>query len=157
MDGAPQVGTGSALTATVVLVGIAEQDQNLFRDLFERSMGPLGSGCVWSIQARAGVDATLTALHQQRTQVVLCDCDLMPGLWKELLEHFACLCEPPFLIVTSLQADEHLWAEALNLGAYDVLARPFNRAEVMRTVNLARLRWQSHFNSCPRAVVRSAA
>ena len=33
-------------------------------------------------------------------------------------------------------------AEALNLGAYDVLAQPFDGMEVSRIVNLARLRWE---------------
>jgi DNA-binding NtrC family response regulator len=34
-------------------------------------------------------------------------------------------------------ADEHLWAEALNLGAYDVLAKPFDPTEVVRTLSQA--------------------
>ena len=33
-------------------------------------------------------------------------------------------------------------AKALNLGAYDVLAQPFDGMEVSRIVNLARLRWE---------------
>ena len=48
---------------------------------------------------------------------------------------------PTFLIVTSLLADEHLWAEALNIGAYDVLAKPFDRKEVIRIFSLAWLHW----------------
>jgi len=36
--------------------------------------------------------------------------------------------------VTSRLADERLWAEALNLGAYDVLAKPFDSTEAMRVV-----------------------
>ena len=41
------------------------------------------------------------------------------------------------MIVTSRLADERLWAEALNLGAYDVLAKPFDRTEAMRVVAAA--------------------
>lgn len=44
---------------------------------------------------------------------------------------------PPLLIVISRLADEHLWAEALNLGAYDVLAKPLNHTEIVRVLNLA--------------------
>jgi FixJ family two-component response regulator len=40
----------------------------------------------------------------------------------------------PPLIVTSRLADSTLWVEALNLGAYDVLAKPFERSELVRTV-----------------------
>jgi FixJ family two-component response regulator len=38
------------------------------------------------------------------------------------------------LIVTSGLADAHLWAEVLNLGGYDVLAKPFDDQEVQRVV-----------------------
>ena len=49
--------------------------------------------------------------------------------------------DAPALIVTSRLADDRLWAEALNLGAYDVLAKPFNHDEVLRSVSLAWLNW----------------
>jgi DNA-binding NtrC family response regulator len=53
--------------------------------------------------------------------------------------------DAPALIVTCRLADERLWAEALNLGAYDVLAKPFDRDEVLRSVSLAWLNWhQNH-------------
>jgi hypothetical protein len=38
------------------------------------------------------------------------------------VENILLLPDPPVLIVTSRLADEYLWAEALNPGAYDVLA-----------------------------------
>jgi DNA-binding response OmpR family regulator len=45
-------------------------------------------------------------------------------------------------MVTSRLADERLWAEALNLGAYDVLAKPFDGREVIRILSLAWQHWQ---------------
>jgi DNA-binding response OmpR family regulator len=53
------------------------------------------------------------------------------------------------LIVTSDLADDRLWAEALNLGAYDVLAKPFRAAEVFRTVSLAWRQWKDSFGNIP--------
>ena len=50
---------------------------------------------------------------------------------------FALLPRPPLQIVTSRLANDRLWAEALNLGAYDVLPRPFDPAEVLRSVGMA--------------------
>ena len=44
---------------------------------------------------------------------------------------------PPLLIVISQLADEHLWAEALNLGVYDVLAKPLDDIEIVRVLSLA--------------------
>ena len=52
---------------------------------------------------------------------------------------------PPLQIVTSRLANDRLWAEALNLGAYDVLARPFDAAEVLRSVGMAWRRWQDSY------------
>jgi DNA-binding response OmpR family regulator len=60
-----------------------------------------------------------------------------------LLEQLARLPDPPALVVTSRIADDSLWAEALNLGAYDVLAKPFDGAEVVRVVSLA---WLNRIN-----------
>ena len=54
-----------------------------------------------------------------------------------MLGHFKGLLHPPALIVTSRLADERRWAEALNLGAWDVLAKPLDRREVLRSVRAA--------------------
>jgi len=47
------------------------------------------------------------------------------------------------LIVTSQFADEQLWAEALSLGAYDVLAKPYRVEEVERSLSSALENWRS--------------
>jgi CheY-like chemotaxis protein len=47
------------------------------------------------------------------------------------------------LIVASRTADEYLWAEALNLGAYDVLSKPYRPAEVVRVLSMAWLQWMN--------------
>jgi DNA-binding response OmpR family regulator len=86
--------------------------------------------------------AALMALRNDRVPVVVCESDLQPGTWKEVLEELRALPDPPLLIVTSRCADERLWAEALNLGAYDVLAQPFDGTEVSRIVSMAWLRWE---------------
>jgi DNA-binding response OmpR family regulator len=72
---------------------------------------------------------------------VVCEKDLSPDSWKDVLEQVTILPDPPSLIVTSRFADERLWAEALNLGAYDVLAKPFDRTEAMRVVGGAWRAW----------------
>jgi hypothetical protein len=38
---------------------------------------------------------------------------------------------PPLLVVTSRLADDRLWWEALNLGGYNVLAKPLNMKKEM--------------------------
>jgi len=46
------------------------------------------------------------------------------------------------MIVTSDHAESSLWADVLNLGAYDVLAKPFDKSEVIRVISLAWLEWR---------------
>jgi DNA-binding response OmpR family regulator len=55
--------------------------------------------------------------------------------------------DSPVLIVSSRTADERLWAEVLNLGAYDVLVKPFDPTEVSRVVGLAWLNWKHAFEA----------
>ena len=96
----------------------------------------------WSVYRANGVLSALTLFLQLRpVPVVLCE-DFRPGAWRELLVHTALLPDPPSIIVASRLADECLWAEALNLGAYDVLAKPFDIAELTRSLRLAWLHSQ---------------
>jgi DNA-binding response OmpR family regulator len=76
--------------------------------------------------------------------VVVCERNLPDGDWRGVLEAAASLASPPPVIVTSHLADEYLWAEVLNLGGYDVLAKPFNKEEAFRTLDLAWGRWADH-------------
>jgi DNA-binding NtrC family response regulator len=81
-------------------------------------------------------------LWEMPIPIVMCDSEIKPGTWGEMLEHISLLPDPPLSIVTSRLADERLWAEALNLGAWDVLAKPFATDEVIRIVSIAWQHWQ---------------
>jgi DNA-binding NtrC family response regulator len=83
----------------------------------------------------------MAMLRDNILPVVLCERDLPDGSWQNLLAGVNSLSEPPQFIVTAKLVDESLWAEALSLGAYDVLAKPFDAAEVVRVIGLACLLW----------------
>ena len=82
------------------------------------------------------------AAKNLRTPIVLCDSQPATGTWQQLLAALSKLPDPPLLIVTSRVADERLWAEALNLGAHDVLAKPYENTEVLWVLNAALRCWQ---------------
>jgi len=96
----------------------------------------------WSVIASVTVASALSVLREIPIPIVMFDCDITSGTWEEMLDHISLLPDPPLLIVTSRLADERLWAEALNLGAWDVLARPFDENEVSRIVSVAGQHWQ---------------
>ena len=127
---------------TLLSVGLIEEDRVFLEDILKCSQCELRPTCDWQLNACPTLASALAALRKVRVPVVVCESDLRPGTWREVLEQLRNLPDPPLLIVTSRFADERLWAEALNLGAYDVLAQPFDGMEVSRIVNLARLRWE---------------
>jgi len=86
--------------------------------------------------------SALALLREHAVAVVVCDRNLLPGTYIDLLEHINTMPKAPSLIVASRLADEHLWAEALHLGAWDVLATPFDRNEVIRSVESGWQRWR---------------
>ncbi|HVX66423.1 MAG TPA: hypothetical protein VHA11_07470 [Bryobacteraceae bacterium] len=76
-------------------------------------------------------------LERASWDAVLTEASLSDGDWKAILAcSFRLDCPPP-VVVTHYAADDQLWAEALNLGCYDVLAQPFDRCEVQRILQLA--------------------
>jgi len=85
--------------------------------------------------------SALALIQQHEIAVVLCERDSQPGTWIDVLDHLNAVPNAPKVIVASRLADDHLWAEAINLGAYDVLAKPFDRTEVVRSVYSAWRNW----------------
>jgi DNA-binding response OmpR family regulator len=85
----------------------------------------------WNISVARTLSEAVIQLQRERVPlIVVCESQLPDGTWKDVLNHIVECQQPPSLIVTSRLADEYLWAEVLNLGAYDVLSKPFNEREV---------------------------
>jgi DNA-binding NtrC family response regulator len=74
-------------------------------------------------------------LQTNQASVVVCEGE--GHSWKNVLDRLAGMDGPPRLIVMSRLADERLWAEVLNLGGYDVLAKPLDGEELRRVVGTA--------------------
>jgi two-component system phosphate regulon response regulator OmpR len=83
--------------------------------------------------------------------VVLTEAALPDGDWLDALRLARESSGDPVLIVTDPQADARFWSQALNLGAYDLLAQPFYQPEVRRILSYACSRPQ------PREAVLTAA
>ena len=137
-----------ARTIPVLCVDPADDDSAALKEIFNSSPWSMCPEARWDLQTTRSLTSAWRALHTHHFPLILCERELQPGTWRELLDMLQRLPDPPFLIVTSRAADERLWAEALNLGAYDVLAKPFDRTEVMRVVSMA---WM---HSCGRYVER---
>jgi DNA-binding NtrC family response regulator len=117
-------------SVSALLVGAYEQERRLLQDIFGRRG--------WKLFEADDRSRALRFLDCAPIQVVITETNLPQWDWKGLLQDLRGRQQPPQLIVTSRHADEYLWAEALNEGAYDVLAQPFERDEVERVVASAR-------------------
>jgi DNA-binding response OmpR family regulator len=103
----------------------------------------------------------LALLRDRPIPVVIAERALPVGDWRDLFAALQLLPHHPLLIVTSRLADDHLWAEVLNLGGNDVLAKPFQAAEVQRALESAWRIWANrkkrHLNSSEAAISTGTA
>jgi DNA-binding response OmpR family regulator len=88
----------------------------------------------WRIVKSRTCREAITRLSRRYMPVVICASDLPDGTWRDVLDQISTLAQPPVLIVTSRLADDYLWGEVLNLGGYNVLAKPFRESEVKHVV-----------------------
>jgi DNA-binding NtrC family response regulator len=114
---------------TALLISPAPDDEQTLSQLF----GHKG----WILRVVTSLSSARTLLSEKKASVVITERDLPEGNWKNVLELTYDFPDHPMVIVISPLADEFLWAEALNLGAYDVLAKPLDQNEVTRTLSLA--------------------
>jgi len=96
----------------------------------------------WDVREAATYAEALRILNTAPISVTIYDAETQQGTWQALLAEIQHRDAPPNLIVSSRLADERLWAEVLNLGGYDVLLEPFDRAEVLRVAYMAWRAWR---------------
>jgi len=115
---------------SALMVGEYDGDRILVHDVF-RKLG-------WRLFEARDRRRAMDCLDRHPVQVVLAESGTPCWNWKRVLSDLRRLAHPPQLIVTSRTADDSLWAAVLNMGGYDVLARPFEPNEVERVVASAR-------------------
>ena len=71
-------------------------------------------------------------MQQDDYDVILTESALPDGNWLDVLHLVREQPRDIEVIVTDQQADARFWAEALNMGAYDLIAQPFFEPEVQR-------------------------
>lgn len=121
--------SGRTTIGSVWTISAFEEDHIRLREILGDSIPIAGKACTCR-QAMAGICA-------ERISLLICDAELPDGNWKDVLSALAPESSSPRLIVTSRLADEHLWAEVLNLGGYDLLSKPFDPKEVLWVIHNA--------------------
>jgi DNA-binding NtrC family response regulator len=122
---------------TALFVSPSNVDHAALRKILSRSN--------WVLHSAFTCKEALALLSQESISVVLCDCNLPDWNWRFLLEKTARMQLAPKVIVSAREVDEHLWADVLQVGGYDLLAMPWDSHEVLKVVSLA---WRSWDFAC---------
>jgi DNA-binding response OmpR family regulator len=120
---------------TVVAVLGDGQDRQMLRDIFEHSN--------WELRFAPTLEAANRLMAKTEAGVLVVGEELPDQCtWRDALGISQSMAAHPLLIVASRLADERLWAEVLNIGAYDVLATPFDPSDVYRVISFAWQTWR---------------
>jgi CheY-like chemotaxis protein len=131
----PPATAGRAHTVSLLSVSPVPADHDELRQALQPGE--------WTICKAHTLSTALAIFVKKRFPVVVCESDLGQDSWREMLTQIAAVgSSPPFFIVTSRLADERLWVEGLNVGAYDVLVKPFDVAELKRVLDAAWCEWR---------------
>ena len=106
---------------------------------FLGAMSPTG----WRVETARSFEEAVAVLQQSNVSVIVTQHKPAAGFsWLDLLEAAWRFDPAPRVIVTERLADESIWAEVLNLGAFDLLMQPFEPEEVFRVVTFAWRSWK---------------
>ena len=91
----------------------------------------------WNLHLVHSIEDAVQAIRSLPASVILCERRLSDGTWMDLFEATTELWPRPQIVVLSADADMQRWAEILNCGGYDLLARPLRPSEIYDVVPMA--------------------
>lgn len=118
----------------VLAVTIREEDRGALERIF------LSAG--WRFHHATDCRSAFRLIEEFDIPVVICDTQFGQCCWRDLHAQAAKSPTAPAVIVASRAADDFLWAEVLNVGGFDVLAKPFEKQEVLWAARTAWEEWQ---------------
>jgi len=136
------------MPVSALLLGEFADERVLLQQIFRK--------CGWRLFEASDRRRALHALERNPVRVVIAETSLPSWDWRKVLHDLRKLPVPPQLVVTSRMADDHLWAEVLNIGGFDVLARPLDPDEVERVVASASRHFETSHLRAAKPVLRTA-
>jgi len=136
------------MPVSALLVGEFAEERVLLQEIFRK--------CGWRLFEASDRRRALHSLERNPIRVVIAETSLPAWDWRKVLHDLRKLPVPPQLVVTSRTADDHLWAEVLNIGGFDVLARPLDPDEVERVIASASRHFETRHLRAANPVLRAA-
>ncbi|MCC6587008.1 MAG: response regulator [Bryobacterales bacterium] len=91
----------------------------------------------WSCRQVDNCTEALKTIEATGARVVVTDTNLSDGTWRDLVDAARQQPDPPAVVVTSPHADEALWTDVIEHGAFDLVRVPGESTEFLRVVRLA--------------------
>lgn len=142
---------------TILVISPIEEDHLVLGQILNRGASIEGEVPQWKIKAKPCIGSAMVMIRRTNFHVIVCNDKLAQATWRDALQQVSTLSCSPLFIVISQIADEYLWAEALNLGVYDVMAKPLAKDEVLRIMHGAWLRSTSQNSRAIRTACIAAA
>jgi DNA-binding NtrC family response regulator len=110
--------------------------------------------CNWAALRARSCQEAMNWLEHFEAPVVLCGARMPDGCWKDLLRRTKQLPNPPRVILMC-EIDMPLWAEFVNLGGFDILAKPLERPEFVQVISGAWQDWREQAATSNEGVARA--
>lgn len=105
----------------------------------------------WEIAVCPALAAAEKELVSRQPALILYDRDTPGPDWRDAFELLSRRSGESSIILVSSVADEYLWQEVVQLGGYDVLAKPISAEAAANCINLAWAFFRSGFRFAPAA------
>jgi hypothetical protein len=93
----------TAMTASVVVLSVcpSEAEDTSLERIVHGPGWRLYTQEQWTLIQRFTLDSAFSVLQSTTVPIIVCEAELLPGTWREMLDHISALPDPPLLIVTS--------------------------------------------------------
>ena len=106
----PPENAGSGIVS-ILSVSPRAEDHVSLAHILDQSNWRETQNLKFNVNTSLTLPSALAMLRENRIQIVVCERDLPPDTWRELLDQSAGLPAPPLVIVASRLADERLWGK----------------------------------------------
>lgn len=118
---------------SVMLLSHSDEERSPLRGLF--------ADAGWTVYEGEYLADLVDQVYRGWKGVVISDFALPDASWRKILSSMRSGCE---LIVTSHLADDRMWSELLDAGAFDLFAYPLDTVEMLRVAGAA---WRQAISS----------
>jgi DNA-binding NtrC family response regulator len=115
-----------------VLAFVPPEDREVMTAIFDKDFKPLFVDTFPDL---------LETLQRETVPVLVCDSAFTGGTWRDVSEAIQTVNSPPQLVVVSRNADLYSWGEVLNRGGSDLLQKPYDGKETLKTIWCAAYEW----------------